>query len=53
MGKGSNQRPTNKAVFDKNWDKIFGNKSESSDKEKQDGEKTSKEQRCGVPNRDT
>ena len=24
MGKGSKQRPTNKASFDKNFDKIFG-----------------------------
>lgn len=23
-GKGSRQRPTNKAVFDDNWERIFG-----------------------------
>ena len=28
-GKGSKQRPTNKATFDENFDRIFNNKSES------------------------
>ena len=28
-GKGSKQRPTNKATFDENFDRIFNNKSEA------------------------
>lgn len=33
-GKGSKQRPTNKAAFDANFDRIFGSKSKPKKKEK-------------------
>jgi uncharacterized protein with von Willebrand factor type A (vWA) domain len=32
-GKGDKQRPTNKAAFDANFDKIFGKKDKSDNKE--------------------
>ena len=41
-GKGSKQRPTNKAVFDANFDAIFNNKPKKKRKEKPKNDKASR-----------
>ena len=38
-GKGSKQRPTNKATFDENFDRIFNNKSEAKKEKGNEDEK--------------
>lgn len=43
-GKGSKQRPTNKATFDENFDRIFNNKSESN-KYEPNKEKTNEDEK--------
>ena len=43
-GKGSKQRPTNKATFDENFDRIFNNKSEAN-KYKPKKEKTNEDEK--------
>jgi len=34
MSKGSKRRPEDKKKIDKNWDKVFGNKSNKDEKQK-------------------
>jgi hypothetical protein len=38
-GKGSKQRPTDKAKFDEGWDRIFGNKTKKIPKKVKSGKK--------------